>query len=109
MARGGEHLAQDRGDPLRFAVNLLFAQPHDLEAVSTQLEIPASVIHECLTTAVVAIPVSLDHDALPAPEEVDQERADAHVDLGRRKAVSPTDPEKIPLQVAASAVAVDIL
>ncbi len=109
MPRGGEHLAQDPRHLLRFLGDLLFAEPDDLEPASTQIEIAAPVVAKGLASAVIAIAIGFDGQAAFAPEKVDQIGTDANIDLGARQPLMLTDPQKVPLEVAARAVVPHIL
>ena len=109
MARGGEHFAQDRGDPLRFLVDLVFAQPLHFEAKRAQLEVAPPVVEERLSAAVVPIAVGFDYEPEIRPDEIRLVLANWNVDLGQRQAVPPADPQKVALEVAASAIAVNVL
>jgi hypothetical protein len=60
ISRGGEHLAQDRRDPLRFLVDLLIAQSLNIESERAQLEISSPVVAECLLAPVVFVAIGFD-------------------------------------------------
>jgi hypothetical protein len=109
MARAGEHLAQDLGDPLRFLVDLVFAQPLHLEAKPAQLEIAPAVVEERLFAAVIPITVGFDYESKIRPDEVRLELANQNINLRRRQAVSPADPQKVALEVAAGAIVMNVL
>ena len=63
---------------------------------------------ECLAPAVAAISVRFDHEMVSGPEEVDRVRANGGVDLGHRKAVPATETEERTLQLASSAIGLDL-
>jgi hypothetical protein len=109
MARGGEHSAQDLSNPFRFFIDLLFAEPENLKSLCPQVEVAPPVVAKGLAAPVVAIAIGLDSKPTVAPEKVDQVAANANVDFGRRQHVPPADPQKVSLQVAASAIAADML
>jgi hypothetical protein len=109
MSRGGEHIAEDRRNPLRFFVNLVVAQTLHVETERAQLEISPSVIAECLLAPVVLVAICFDYKAELAPEEVRLVLADLNVDLGHRKAKSPADPQEVSLEVAAGAVVANVI
>lgn len=109
MARGGEHIAQDLCDPLRFGVDLLFAEPENLKSPRAEIEIPAPVIAKGLAAPVIAIAIGLDDKPALAPEKVDQVAGGANVDLGQRQFKTPADPQEVPLQIAARAIAACVL
>jgi hypothetical protein len=108
MARGGEYLAQERGHPLRFLVDLIVAQSLHFESERAQLQISPSVVAECLLAAVVLVAIGFDYEAEVAPEEVRLVLADLNVDLRHRKAKSAADPQEVALEVAASAVVANV-
>jgi hypothetical protein len=109
MSRGGEYLAQERGHPLRFLVDLIVAQALHFESERAQLEISPSVVAECLLSAVVLVAIGFDHEADVAPDEVRLVLADLNIDLRHRKARSPADPQEVALEIAAGAVMADVL
>ncbi|HEY6550106.1 MAG TPA: hypothetical protein VIY71_02780 [Solirubrobacterales bacterium] len=101
MARGGEHIAQDCGNPIRFLVNLLFAEPEHLESPCPEVEVSTPIIPKGLTAPVIAIAIGLDGEPSIAPEKIDQVAVNLNVDLGQREPVPPTDPQEVSLEVAA--------
>jgi len=109
MARGGEHLAQNRCHPLRFLVDLLFAEPQNLESPRTKLEVPPPVVPKGLAAPVVAIAVRLHGKTTVAPEKVDEVRPNADVDPGKRQPMSSADPQEVALEVAAGAISANVL
>jgi hypothetical protein len=109
MARGGEHIAQDPGDPLRFLIDLLFTEPKNLKPPRPQLEIASAIVPKGLAASVVAVAIGLDGEATVAPEKVDLVAPNANVDLRLGKSVSLADPQEVALQIAAGALSADIL
>ncbi len=109
MARGGEHLAQNRADSLRFLVNLLVAQSLHFKTERAQLEIPSPVIAKCLLPAVILVAISFDHEAEIAPNEIRLVFADLDVDFRPGQTESPADRQEVALEVAAGAVVGNVL
>lgn len=109
MRPGGEHLAQNRGDPLRFVVYLLFAKAKDLKPPSPQLEVAAPIVPKSLTPPVIAPAIGLYRKPTVAIEEVDQISTDPNVDLGHRQTMPTAKAQEVPLEVAASTVVRRIL
>lgn len=107
MRPTGEHLAQDRGNSLRFLVDLLFAQSLHFESERAQLEISSPVVAVCLLPAVEPVAIGFDHEPEIPPDEIRLESANADVDVGGRQAMPPADPQEVALEVTAGAVAVD--
>jgi hypothetical protein len=62
MSRGGEHLAQDRRNTLRFLVDLLVAQSLHFESERAELKISPPVLAECLLATVVFVAVGFDYE-----------------------------------------------
>jgi hypothetical protein len=60
MRLGGKDCAQDRGDPLRFLVNLLATQSLHIETERAQLEISSPVVLERLPAAVEFVAIGFD-------------------------------------------------
>jgi hypothetical protein len=109
MSRGGEHPAQDRGDLLRFLIDLLFAQSLHLESKRAQLEISSPVVAMCLLAAVIPVAVGFDYEPEVWPDEIRLVFANLNVDLGHGQPVAPADPQKGALEVTAGAVVVNVL
>ncbi len=109
MRPGGEHPAQNRGDPLRFLVDLLFAQSLNFESERAQLEVASPVVAMCLSTAVVLVAVGFDHEADVPPDEICLVPTKSNVYLRHGHAVSPAGPQEVALEVAAGAVVADVL
>jgi hypothetical protein len=109
MSRRGEHLAQDRGNPLRFLVDLLFAQSLHFKSERAQLEISLPVLAVCLPPAVVPVAVGFDYETEIPPDEIRLILANLNVDFGQGQTVSPADPQEVALEVAAGAVVADVL
>ena len=63
------------------------------------------VVLEGDAAVVVLVAVGFDREAVGAPEEVDGVGADGRVDLGGRQAVATDEGAEVPLELAASAVA----
>lgn len=109
MRPGGEHPAQDRGNLLRFAIDLLFAEADNLQPKGPQLQIAAPVVPKGLAPAVIAVAIGFDDQTALAPEEVDQVGPDANVDLGIRQSLTLADPQEIPLEITAGAIVEHVL
>lgn len=81
MARAGEQLAQDRSDPPRLPLDLLFAEPDNLIAPRSQLQVATPIVSERLAAAVVSKPVGLNNQPPIAPKEIYEVGADTDVDF----------------------------
>ncbi len=99
-----EGRADNLGDSIGFPFDLPFGESDDVEAPASQPQIPSSIILKGLPASVVEVGIGLHREPLSPPEEVDEVGADANVDLRRRQAMAPAEPEKCVLEVAASAV-----
>ena len=99
-----EGLAQHRGHDVGFVVDLTFGKPDHLETAALEIQIPSSIVLEGLPAAVMEIVVRFDRQAPLSPEEVDEVRADANVDLRSWQAVPTTQRQELLLQIAARAV-----
>lgn len=101
-------MAESHTENLRHAIRLLldlpFGKPQDLEATPPQLQIPGAIVLKCSLAAVEEVAVGLDYELPLPPEEVDQARTDANVDLGPRKTMPSTKSQEQFLQVATGAV-----
>lgn len=80
-----------------------FADPQDLEALPTQLEIAGTIILERAGPSVVAVAVDLDDKHRVAPEEVHLMSADQDVVLGLREAGTAAEAQEEQLEIAARA------
>jgi hypothetical protein len=109
MRPRGEHLAQDRGNPPRFLIDLLVAQALHVESKRAQLEISSPVIAERLLATMVLVAVGFDYEPEIPPNEICLVLANLNVDLGHWQAVSPADPQEVALEVAAGAIVVDVI
>jgi hypothetical protein len=103
------------GHPLLLESHLPAGESHGLEASEPQKLVPLRVPLPGLPSAVKGVTVGLDRQSLPAPEEVDLDRAavaERHpgVDLGCGKGRRPAECEKRFLELACrEARAVQIL
>ena len=97
-------LADWRPRPRRSSDHLAVREPDDVVAPQLQLHVPGAVALERRAAAMEAVPIGLDDQRPISPEEVDDERTDPGVHLGRRKAMTAAEPQEAPLELAAGEV-----
>jgi len=93
-SKGLQHL-------VRLLVQLQFGESQYVEAAAHQLQVSGVIILERHFASVIAVTVGFDHEPLPSPEEVDQVRTDANIDLWRRQPATATQPQEVCLQITA--------
>jgi hypothetical protein len=96
----GEQRSQHRGDPRRIVKHLSVGEANDLVTPHPQLDIPVSVVLECLAATVIAIAIGFDDQGPRLPEKIDGEAADGCIWHGHRQPMTAAEPQKQMLELA---------
>jgi len=81
--------------------DLAVCETHHVVPQGPEGQVPASVVLERGTAAMVDVAVGFGNEPSSSPEEIDEMLADADVDLGSRQPMPATEREEVFLQIAA--------